>query len=180
MADKGVQKYMENNYPIISLKNIVRQAIDAFNVQEKYLIEHDLSERCMCARFAMHLSEALRGTPYHEYIADVEYNRGADGRERAIKRIDDAPITVDLIVHKRGSTCNYGLDNLLCIEMKKSKNRCGCNDDENRLRKMTNSDYGFHYKLGVMLIIDHRLKSLRIKSEFAAGRQISEMEANDA
>lgn len=118
---------MEDNNLTISLKNIVEQAIDTFNVQERYLMENDLSERCMCARFAMRLTEALRGTPYHEYIVDVEYNRGADGCERAIKRIDNTPITVDLIVHKRGLDCNYEFDNLLCIEMKKSKNRYGCN-----------------------------------------------------
>lgn len=163
---------MEDNNLIISLKNIVEQAIDTFNVQERYLMENDLSERCMCARFAMHLTEALRGTPYHEYVVDVEYNRGADGCERAIKRIDNAPITVDLIVHKRGLDCNYEFDNLLCIEVKKSKNRHGCNSDENRLSKMTDSAHGFHYKLGVMLVIDNSLKRMRIKKEFVEGRQM--------
>lgn len=32
---------------------------------------------------------------------------------------DDAPITVDLIVHKRGQSYEYGFTNLICVEMKK-------------------------------------------------------------
>ena len=169
---------MENNNLIISLKSIVSQAVDTFNTQERYLIENDLSERCMCARFAMHLTEAIRGTAYQEYVADVEYNRGADGCERAIKRVDDTPITVDLIVHKRGVACNCKVDNLLCIEMKKSKNRYGCNSDEERLSKLTDYAHGFRYKLGVMLIIDNRLKKMRIESEFIEGQRISEIESH--
>ena len=154
------------------LYEIVKESLESFNAQEQYLIENDLSERCMCARFAMHLTHTLSNTIYHDYIVDVEYNRGANGCERAIKRINNAPITVDLIVHKRGVDCHYGFDNLLCIEMKKSKNRHGCDGDENRLQKMTGPDYGFCYKLGVMLIIDWKDKQLKIKSLFAKGRKI--------
>ncbi|MCD8326162.1 MAG: hypothetical protein LUC90_05615 [Lachnospiraceae bacterium] len=94
-----------------SLKDIVDKAIKTFNEQEKYLLENDLSERCICARFAMHLSNVLKGTEYSEYLVDVEYNRSADGCERGIKRLDNHPITVDLIVHKRGYDCDYGFDN---------------------------------------------------------------------
>lgn len=150
----------------INLKAIVDKAIVSFNSKEEYLIKNDLSERCICSRFMMHLTDALKNTNYQDYIVDVEYNRGADGQERNIKRIDDSPITVDLIVHKRGYDCNLGYDNLICIEMKKSTDRRGLNADKERLIKMTNWDYGFCYKTGFMIVIDMKNKCLVIDEQF--------------
>ena len=49
---------------VTTLKRVVQNAILSFNVSERYLIRNDLSERCICARFAMHLTEALKGTEY--------------------------------------------------------------------------------------------------------------------
>ncbi len=149
-----------------SLYDIVNRAILTFNEQEKYLLENDLSERCICARFAMHLSNALQGTEYSEYIVDVEYNRSADGCERRLKRLDDRLITVDLIVHKRGYDCCCGFDNLICIEMKKSTNRRGCDSDEARLSKLVNSDYGFCYQAGFMILADMKACALKMKCSF--------------
>jgi len=154
-----------NDYKI-NLKAIVDKAIVSFNSKEEYLIKNDLSERCICSRFMLHLTDALKNTNYKDYIVDVEYNRGADGQERNIKRIDDSPITVDLIVHKRGYDCNSGFDNLICIEMKKSTDRRGLNADKERLRKMTNWDYGFCYKTGFMIVVDMKNKCLVIDEQF--------------
>lgn len=149
-----------------NLLGIVNNAIKTFEEKDVYLIENDLSERCICARFAMCLALSLENTEYSEYYVDVEYNRGMDGRERSPKRINDQPITVDLVVHKRGYDCDYGFDNLICIEMKKSTNHIGCIHDEERLRKMTNANYGFCYKLGVMLLVNMDLKRIEIQSIF--------------
>lgn len=164
--------YMESKNLIESLEAIVNEVIIVFNEDERYLIENDLSERCICARFAIILTEVLRHTQYEEYVVDVEYNRGANGSERAIKRLCDDMIVVDLIVHRRGSNCSCGLNNLICIEMKKRKNRRGCEADENRLRKMTAFGYGFCYKIGIMLIIDDGLNVVKIKSKFSNGEQL--------
>lgn len=35
------------------LLEIVQKSIDAFNDSEQYLIKNDLSERCICAKYAM-------------------------------------------------------------------------------------------------------------------------------
>lgn len=91
---------MGDNYE--KLKNIVLQAINDFNEKEMYLVENDLSERCICSRFAIYLSKSLENTEFENYIADVEYNRGAEGNERSTKYLDGRLITVDLVVHKRG------------------------------------------------------------------------------
>lgn len=149
-------------------QEVVEQAIASFNEKEMYLIENDVSERCICARFAIHLTDALKYTLYNDYLVDVEYNRGNEGNQRSPKRMDGQPITVDLIVHKRGYDCNYGFDNLICIEVKKSTDRRSCTDDERRLQKMVSYEYGFCYKAGFMILINMRKHhlGLEIKKSF--------------
>lgn len=151
------------------LKAIVCRALETFNNKETYLIENDLSERCICSRFALHLTNALLETEYSEYIVDVEYNRGANGKENGIKKIDGHPITVDLIVHKRGIYNQYGFINLICIEMKKSTDRRGCYDDVRRLRKMCSYDYSFYYPIGFMLLINMKNSRIEIKETILFG-----------
>ncbi len=155
---------MENKYSI--LKNIIEQAIESFNEKEEYLIKNDLSERCICSRFATYITTALQVTEFHDYVADVEYNRGAMGKENGIKKMDNNPITVDLIVHKRGYDIWSGFINLICIEMKKSTDRRGCADDEERLRKMCSYEYKFSYSAGFMILINKKENRLEIKREF--------------
>lgn len=148
------------------LLNILVDAINNFNREEGYLIKNDLSERCICARFAMHLTTALKDTEYSDYIVDVEYNRGADGIERNTKRLYDDPITVDLIVHKRGYDTTYGFNNLICVEMKKSTDRRGCGSDETRLKNMIDPNFGFCYKTGFMILINMKNCTLEIKEQY--------------
>lgn len=153
------------NNRIVSLRDIVDAAITTFNTEEAYLLHNDLSERCICSRFAMHLTKALKDTVYQDYIVDVEYNRGFDGKERSPKRMYDAPITVDLIVHKRGYDPNYGFDNLICIEMKKTTNRAGCKNDIERLKNMVSFDYGYCYRAGFMILANMKSETLEIKEQ---------------
>ena len=148
------------------LINIVEAAIMSFNEEEEYLIASDLSERCICARFAMHLSKALINTRYQDYDVDVEYNRGAYGKDLSAKIIENKRIVVDLIVHRRGYNCETGYDNLICIEMKKSTDRRGCSNDEERLRKMTDCGYGFNYKIAAMILVNMKECRLEIKEVF--------------
>jgi len=149
-----------------SIKNIVLKAIKDFNATEQYIIKNDLSERCICAKFAFYLTVAIQQSNYKDYCVDVEYNRGFDGNERSVKRMNDAPITVDLIVHKRGYDCNYGFDNLICIEMKKTTDRRGCSNDETRLRNMVGYGFGYCYKTGFMILINMKECRLEIINEF--------------
>ena len=148
------------------LMRIVEIAMNDFNQKEKYLIKNDLSERCICARFAMYLSKALIQTRYRDYDVDVEYNRGTHGKEFTVKSIEQKPIVVDLIVHKRGYDIKNGFNNLICMEMKKSTNRRGCKDDEIRLNKMVDYRYGFNYKIAIMVLINMPEQQLEIKNVF--------------
>lgn len=153
----------------IKLKNIVEQAIIKFNNCEKYLLDNNLSERCICSKFAMYLRDEIKDSEFNAYIVDVEYNRGNNGICNNPKILNSKNIVVDLIVHKRGYDETYGYDNLICIEMKKSndsRRAQGIIDDEDRLRKLTNYQYSFNYQMGLMLIADIKNKELYIKTEY--------------
>ena len=112
--------FNDNLYELSELRSLVDRAICQFNVQDAILLEKNLSERCICARFAYHLqTEILQNYKYKEYFVDVEYNRGVNGQANDIKELEGKRIYVDLIVHKRLADPICGFDNLICIEFKK-------------------------------------------------------------
>ena len=80
---------------------IAEDALKAFNENELFLIENDLSERCICAKFATYLERRLSETTYEDYDVDVEYNRGRRGNDSAAKMMSGKKIVTDLIVHNR-------------------------------------------------------------------------------
>ncbi len=150
------------------LLRIVDSAINSFNEKEYYLIKNDLSERCICSKFAQYLNISLKnmGFKYDSFDVDVEYNRGFDGKDNKPKKIYNKPATVDLIVHKRGSDKFYGFDNLICIEMKKTndtRGETGIESDKERLRVLTDYSFGYNYQLGILLIVD--IKNMILKYE---------------
>ena len=115
------------------------------------MISRDLSERCICAKFASYLERAIAESEFCEYVVDVEYNRGSRGNEHAAKVLNGHNIVVDLIVHKRGYDEQRGFNNLFCIEMKKAYKRCDLSSDKERLRILTDNFCGFGYKAGFMI-----------------------------
>ena len=155
-------------------RELVEASIRAFNEQERYLMENDLNERCICARFAMYLEYQLHQMGIRDYVVDVEYDRGMAGCEQSRKQLANRKIIVDLIVHKRKLDAQYGFRNLLCMEMEKSTNPMGCADDEDRLKKMTSLDYGFCYKAGVMLLVNMERAELQVKEVFHNGEKVEE------
>jgi hypothetical protein len=81
-------------------------ALTSFRIEDHYLLEHDLGERCIAARLALHLQRV-----FPEYSVDVEYNRAGDLAKRlsvpeeCANSFDDdgrALVVPDVIVHKRG------------------------------------------------------------------------------
>lgn len=136
------------------IKKIVENAISEFNAKESYLIRANLSERCICAKFANYLERELDKTIYKDYNVDVEYNRDSHDNLYAKKVIGDVKnATVDLIVHKRHSN-----DNLICIEMKKSSKPRFLINDKKRLAIMTR-EY-FNYIIGFMLVAENEKLSI--------------------
>ena len=84
---------------------------------DKYLLEHNLGERCIAHRFAVHLA-----AQFPDWDVDCEYNRNGDQLKkmplsdecRELLRKTDR-VVPDIIVHKRGAEG----PNLLAIEVKR-------------------------------------------------------------
>ena len=148
------------------LRTIVNSAIDNFNQNEINLIKLDVSERCICAKFASYVEKSIDNPEFKSYNVDVEYNRN----ENDIKRLDNNNarnngIVVDLIVHERG--INRPKSNLICIEMKKGYRRLNkkkLEEDKNRLKKLTLENSEYHYLAGYMILAEKN--GLRIESEY--------------
>ena len=136
--------------------NLVERTIRRFNRQEQQLLENDLCERCICARFAMYLERALRFSSFKHYTTDVEYDRGMGGNDYGKKKIYAKDAYLDLIVHKRGKDGFGGYDNLFAIEMKKQGN--DFEDDKIRLQYLVDNENGFGYRAGfaIRIVSDKR------------------------
>lgn len=170
---------MDSDLVSASISNVllryVEEALDAFNANESYLIEHDVSERCICAKFAAYLEKTLLSTQYKNYDVDVEYNRGRGGNDSATKTMGGKKIVTDLIVHKRGKNEEGEYDNLICVEMKKEYKHLDMENDKKRLEVLTDKNCGFYYKLGLMVVARRDRKrniyGLYIDSIYVNGRK---------
>jgi hypothetical protein len=122
----------------------LQEAIDWFTADDQYLLDNDLSERCIASRLAMYLQAAF---PDHD--VDVEYNRAGEIAKRVPmseecdtrENRDGNPLAVpDVIVHKRGPEG----PNILVLELKKTSNQEGWNCDRERVHKFREHlDYEF-------------------------------------
>lgn len=166
LFERGLTMTLEQR----KITECINKAINDFNDHEEYIISRDLSERCICAKFALYLERSIASTEFSEYTVDVEYNRGSCGNEYAAKKLQGRNIVVDLIVHKRGYSEEYGFDNLICIEMKKAYKHPDMFSDKERLSIMTDQSLGFGYKAGFMIVAvaNERLSEhkLQIESSF--------------
>lgn len=116
---------------------LFRRANERLIAQERELFQRDISERCLCARLAVHMNNELASSPFAGLFIDVEYNRNHLDKKRirlggGLKRI-----TCDLIVHSRGRL-PASQDNMLALEMKKStRPEAEKKADKDRLRALT-------------------------------------------
>ena len=152
---------------------LVENAVSLFNRRDKYLLEIQIDEICMCARIAFYRQSWLWKQGITDYVVDLEYNRGYAGIGKNTKRLDGGNIRLDLIVHKRGYDASAeGFTNIICIEMKKASNPKGCDEDEVRLRKLTDPEFGFCYRAGYMLYAEDkgRTRKMYIRQVFRGGK----------
>jgi hypothetical protein len=116
---------------------VEKRLSDALNqvaTADRYLLEHDLSERCIASRLAMYLQNE-----FPEHSVDVEYNRVGNTPKRLglpegcanyPDRNGEALVVPDVIVHRRGA----GGRNLLVLELKKTTNPDPRDCDRQRVR----------------------------------------------
>lgn len=102
----------------------LERARDRLEQNDAYLLQNDLSERCIASRLAMYLREEFTEP---ELSVDVEYNRHGDTPKRLglpeecanYRNADGESLVVpDVIVHQRGRPG----PNVLVLEMKKTTN----------------------------------------------------------
>ncbi len=108
----------------------VSKAICRLLENDKYLLQHDVHERSITHCLACYLK-----VEFHKCDVDCEYNRDCESEDRArTKKIPNngrskMRIFPDIILHKRGTNAN----NLLAIEVKKTKRRDNGKNDRKKL-----------------------------------------------
>ena len=133
------------------ITELLQRTIDRFNRKEQYLIENDLCERCICARFAMYLERTVSRSIFRSYTTDVEYDRGMGGNGYGKKRVFGHDVYLDIIVHKRGYDDLIGYDNLFALELKWQGE--DFDQDKKRLRALVDNENGFNYRAGFAIRI---------------------------
>lgn len=119
---------------------------DVFLEGEQGLLRNQVSEQALCGRLMLHLNASIaQDESLSGYYADVEYNRSG-GSIKAIKKtirgVNEQIISIkcDLILHSRGERPEQ--DNLIALEMKKSKRKKLKNQsDRDRLIALTKDSF---------------------------------------
>lgn len=130
--------------------NKVVTALQQFYADETWLLEHDLGERALTHRLAVHLEKQFSG-----WQVDCDYDRLGERTLRlphgTIVSTDDhlaKSIYPDIVVHQREIP-----NNLLAIEVRKAANHQPPEHDRHKLRAMTDPHLWFAYWIGVYLVL---------------------------
>lgn len=132
----------------------LKRAWNSLIRKDKYLLEHNLSERCVAFKYGQYLTQR-----FNDFDVDEEYNRNVLS-ENDIKRIfvlnsDEeiiqSYVMPDIIIHKRGTSDH----NLCVIEIKKqSAPRNEIEFDCRKLSYYTSNDENneLKYQLGILIV----------------------------
>ena len=128
-------------------------ALGEFYARETFLFEHDLGERTLTHRLAVHLEGQFPG-----WDVDCDYDRLGARTLRlphgTIVSTDDhlaKSIYPDIVVHQREIP-----NNLLAIEVRKASNHQPPEHDQQKLRALTDPHLWFAYWIGVYLVLGKR------------------------
>jgi hypothetical protein len=130
--------------------NKVVTALEQFYADETWLLEHDLGERTLTHRLAVHLEKQFPG-----WQVDCDYDRLGERTLRlphgTIVSTDDhlaKSIYPDIVVHQREIP-----NNLLAIEVRKASNHQPPEHDRHKLQALTDPHLWFAYWVGVYLVL---------------------------
>jgi hypothetical protein len=130
--------------------NKVVTALVGFYGRESYLFEHDLGERTLTHRLAVHLENHFPG-----WQVDCDYDRLGERTLRlphgTIVSTDDhlsKSIYPDIVVHQREIP-----NNLLAIEVRKACNHQPAEHDRHKLRALTDPHLWFAYWIGAFVTL---------------------------
>lgn len=139
---------MEEQEVTTRLNNALQKVAE----NDRYLLEFDLSERCIASRLALYLQNE-----FPDFNVDVEYNRdGATpkrlGLPEGYANFDEngqALVVPDVIVHRRG----HDGPNLLVLELKKTTNPEPRDCDRERVRALREQ---LGYEFGALIECETR------------------------
>ena len=122
-------------------------ALKQFYASEAFLFEHDLGERTLTHRLALHLERQ-----FPDFEVDCDFDRlGVRTLQLphgSIVSTDDhlgKSIYPDIVVHQRAVP-----NNLLAIEVRKAANHQPVEHDRHKLRALTDPHIWFAYWIGVL------------------------------
>jgi hypothetical protein len=125
-------------------------ALADFYAREAHLFEHDLGERTLTHRLAVHLEKQFAA-----WDVDCDYSRLGERTLRlpkgTIVSTDDRngkSVYPDIVVHRRAVP-----ENLLAIEVRKASNHLSPDHDQQKLRALTDPHLWFAYRIGVLLTL---------------------------
>jgi hypothetical protein len=133
--------------------NKVITALQAFYAHETFLLDHDLGERTLTHRLAVHCEKQFSG-----WDVDCDFNRLGERTLRlphgTIVSTDDhlgKSIYPDIVVHQREIP-----NNLLAIEVRKATNHQPLEHDQHKLRALTDPHLWFAYWIGLHLALGRK------------------------
>ena len=125
-------------------------ALGEFYARETWLLDHDVGERTLTHRVAVHLERQFDG-----WEVDCNYDRLGERTLRlpkgSIVSTDERlgkSIFPDIVVHHRAVP-----ENLLAIEVRKASNHQPPEHDQHKLRALTDPHLWFAYRIGVLLTL---------------------------
>ena len=125
-------------------------ALKAFYEREAFLFEHDLGERALTHRLALHMERQ-----FPDFEVDCDFDRlgprTLNMPRGSIVSTDDhlgKSIYPDIVVHQRSLP-----NNLIAIEVRKANNHQPLEHDRQKLRALTDPHIWFAYWIGVLLTL---------------------------
>jgi hypothetical protein len=125
-------------------------ALREFYASEAFLFEHDLGERALTHRLAVHIEKQFSG-----WQIDCDYDRLGERMLRlphgTIVSTDDhlgKTVYPDIVVHQRDIP-----NNLLAVEVRKASNHQPMEHDQHKLRALTDPHLWFAYWIGVLFVL---------------------------
>lgn len=125
-------------------------ALKEFYAREAFLFEHDLGERTLTHRLAVHVERQ-----FPDFEVDCDFDRLGPRTlnlpHGSIVSTDDhlgKSIYPDIVVHQRGVP-----NNLIAIEVRKTSNHQPVEHDRQKLRALTDPHIWFAYWIGVLLTL---------------------------
>jgi hypothetical protein len=141
-------------------------AITGLYGSEVFLFEHDLGERALTHRLAVHLERQ-----FPDFDVDCDYDRLGERTLQlprgSIVSTDDhlgKSIYPDIVVHQR-----HIPNTLLAVEVRKASNHQPVEHDRHKLRALTDPHLWFAYWIGALVILGKT--SVTSSEVYVAGKQ---------